>query len=65
MRFILFILLVTGCSRTATPVVPIATPATTTAVATCGFDEPSLVEIKVEVEVEKPAKSVFDREACH
>jgi hypothetical protein len=60
MRFILAALLVTGCSRTATQVVPPGQ--TITAAATCGIAEPAPIEIKVEAP--KPAKIVFDHEVC-
>jgi hypothetical protein len=66
MRFILFTLLVTGCSRTETQVIPPTTPTTAittfAAPATCGIEEPAAMEI---IEVKKPVKkSVFDRDVC-
>jgi hypothetical protein len=59
MRYILFILLATGCSRPATPVAPPAP--TTTAAATCRPDVPAPFEIKVEI---KKPRAAFAREAC-
>lgn len=61
MRFILFIVLAAGCSRTSARVAPPA-PTTMAEASSCEGEPPA--PRVIEVEVKQPAKNVFDLGAC-